>query len=171
MNINEMIAKEEHYFIKFSRLIWRQISLKNVYGALSLESSESRERRHSSSDEQGKFSRAFAHTVNCFREIYSPCVSESKTVLDSGFHGVDSGFQVLDSSFCQWNLDSGFVNGIPNSLSCIPDSRAQDSGFCQQNFPDSLTWDEFIIVGLDLTHYNLVRVLSVLFNLLSRGSV
>ena len=32
----------------------------------------------------------------------------SKTVLDSGFHAVDSGFQVLDSSLCQWNLDSGF---------------------------------------------------------------
>ena len=28
--------------------------------------------------------------------------------LDSGFHTVDSGFQVLDSSICQWNLDSGF---------------------------------------------------------------
>ena len=30
------------------------------------------------------------------------------TVLDSGLHAVDSGFQVLDSSFCQWNLNSGF---------------------------------------------------------------
>ena len=27
-------------------------------------------------------------------------------ILD--FHAVDSGFQVLDSSLCQWNLDSGF---------------------------------------------------------------
>ena len=35
-------------------------------------------------------------------------VRESKTVLDSGFHTVDSGFQVLDSSLCQWNLESGF---------------------------------------------------------------
>ena len=34
-------------------------------------------------------------------------VRESKTVLDSGFHTVDSGFQVLDSSLCQWNLESG----------------------------------------------------------------
>ena len=33
-------------------------------------------------------------------------VRESKTVLDSGFHTVDSGFQVLDSSVC--HLDSGF---------------------------------------------------------------
>ena len=28
--------------------------------------------------------------------------------LDSGFHDTDSGFQVLDSNLCQWNLDSGF---------------------------------------------------------------
>ena len=33
---------------------------------------------------------------------------ESKTVLDSGFHTVDSRFQVLDSSLCKWNLHSGF---------------------------------------------------------------
>ena len=32
----------------------------------------------------------------------SPHVSESKTVLDSGFHGMDSGFQVLDFSLSQW---------------------------------------------------------------------
>ena len=38
----------------------------------------------------------------------SPHVRESKTVLESGFRTVDSGFQVLDSSICQENLDSGF---------------------------------------------------------------
>ena len=38
----------------------------------------------------------------------SPYVSESETVLDSGFHAVDSWFQVLDSGLCHWNLDSGF---------------------------------------------------------------
>ena len=31
-------------------------------------------------------------------------------ILD--FHAVDSGFQVLDSSFCQWNLDSGFQSFV-----------------------------------------------------------
>ena len=40
---------------------------------------------------------------------------------------------------CQWDLDSGFwvpiVSGILDSLSCIPDSKAQDSGFHNQNFP------------------------------------
>ena len=37
-----------------------------------------------------------------------PHVRESKTVLDSGFCAVDSGFQVLRSGLFQWNLDSGF---------------------------------------------------------------
>ena len=35
-------------------------------------------------------------------------VREHKTVLDSGFHAVDSGIQVLNASFCRWNLDSRF---------------------------------------------------------------
>lgn len=38
----------------------------------------------------------------------SPHIRESITVLDSGFHAVDSGFQVLDSWICHWNLDPGF---------------------------------------------------------------
>ena len=37
---------------------------------------------------------------------FSPHVRESKTVLDSGFQAVDSGFHVLGSRLCQWNLDS-----------------------------------------------------------------
>ena len=56
---------------------------------------------------------------------------------------------MLDSSLCQWNLDSGFriviFSGIPDSLSCIPDSTWKfflDFGFHKQNFsglqnPDS----------------------------------
>ena len=49
-----------------------------------------------------------------------------------GFHAVDSGFQVLVSSLCQRNLDSEFqgqisiVSGIPDSLSCIPDSTSKN---------------------------------------------
>ena len=35
-------------------------------------------------------------------------VREPKTVLDSGFHAVDSGIQVLNARLCQWNLDSRF---------------------------------------------------------------
>ena len=42
-----------------------------------------------------------------FSEFYGsrfPYEGESKT----GFHSMDSGFQVLYSSLCQWNLDPGF---------------------------------------------------------------
>ena len=39
-------------------------------------------------------------------------VRESKTVLDSGLHAMDSGFQLLDSSLCQWTLDSGLVQSL-----------------------------------------------------------
>ena len=44
------------------------------------------------------------------------------------------GFQVLELAF-------GFpvVSGVPDSLSCIPDSKAQDPSLYKQNFPDSLT--------------------------------
>ena len=58
-------------------------------------------------------------------------VKEFKTVLDSRFHPwiADSmtGFRILSS------VELGFwipiVSGIPESLSCIPDSKAQDSRF------------------------------------------
>ena len=47
----------------------------------------------------------------------SPQIRESKTVLDSRFHTLDSGFLVLDSSLCQRNF--GFwiliVSGISDS--------------------------------------------------------
>ena len=66
--------------------------------------------------------------------LVSPRARESKTVLDSVFHAVDSGFQLLDPSLSQWNLESGFQSlvgfGIPDSLSCIPDSTSR-------NFPGS----------------------------------
>ena len=41
-------------------------------------------------------------------KLISPYVRESKTVLDSGFEALNSRFQELDSSLCQWNLDSEF---------------------------------------------------------------
>ena len=57
------------------------------------------------------------------------------SILDSGFHTVDSRFQLLDSNLCQWKLASGSqICGIPDSLSCIPDPKTQDSGIHKQIF-------------------------------------
>ena len=75
-------------------------------------------------------------------------VRESKTILDSkpwipDSLSVELGFRIP--------IVSGF---IPDSLSCIQDSKAQDSGFhsknfkcwiqdsTRKNFPDSFTWGE-----------------------------
>ena len=85
-----------------------------------------------------------------------PILRESKTVLDSGFHTVDSGLQVIDSSLCQWNLDSGFqllvgfrffklCSGFQSpGFQISPAKFSLDSGFYKQKFPrfrhpDSLT--------------------------------
>ena len=85
-----------------------------------------------------------------------PILRGSKTVLDSGFHTVDSGSQVIDSSLCQWNLDSGFqllvgfrflklCSGFQSPGFQISQAKfSQDSGFYEQKFPrfwnpDSLT--------------------------------
>ena len=64
---------------------------------------------------------------------------KSKIVLDFVFHAVDAGFQVLDLRFlaaetwiphtnCQW---------IPESLSCIPDSKVRISDFTSKDFPQA----------------------------------
>ena len=68
---------------------------------------------------------------------WSPHVREFKTVLDPGFHVVVSRFQVLDSSLCQWNLDSRFhsVVRIQRAILPIPKPRIPDS--TSKNFPDS----------------------------------
>ena len=74
------------------------------------------------------FNRAVGSTLYLFAACKA---SESKTVLDSGFHVVDSRFQVLDSSLCQWNLDSGFQSlvgfRIPWAVFRIPKPGIPDS--------------------------------------------
>ena len=77
---------------------------------------------------------------NTIREE-SPHVTESKTVLDSGFHALISGFPVLDSrllvKFGFWNP---IFSRVPDFLSCIPDSKAQN--FPESGIQISLTWSE-----------------------------
>ena len=83
----------------------------------------------------------FCHHVD-FRVVASPYVRESKTVLESEFHAVDSGFQLLDSR--SFSMKLGFRISI---VSGIHDSKVPDSRFHMQKFPgcpnlDSLTWGE-----------------------------
>ena len=55
---------------------------------------------------------------------------------DFGFHTVDSELQELpSSSLCQLNLGMPIFSGIPDSLICIPDSKAHDSWFYKEIFP------------------------------------
>ena len=58
-------------------------------------------------------------------------------MLDSGFHAVDFEFQVLDSLSLKLGIRIAIVTGISDSLTCIPDSKAQESGSHNANFPDS----------------------------------
>ena len=73
----------------------------------------------------------------------SPHVRESKTVLDSGFHVVDSRFQIPGTVFQYLSVELGFwtliVSGIPDSMSCIPDSISKFS-----RFQGSLAWGELV---------------------------
>ena len=67
------------------------------------------------------------------KEVIFAFVSKFKTVLDCGLYALDSGFFVSKFSF-----------GIPDSLSCILNSVAQDFGFQRQKLsglpnPDSPT--------------------------------
>ena len=68
----------------------------------------------------------------------SPHVRDSKTVSDSGFHAVDSGFQVLHSSLFQWNLDSGLQSLV-------------DSGFLD-------LFSEFQSPGFQIPHTNISKI-------------
>ena len=62
----------------------------------------------------------------------SPHVRESRTGLDSGFCAVHSTFQSYSLELGLWIL---IISGIPDSLSCVPDSKALDSKFNKKKFP------------------------------------
>ena len=70
--------------------------------------------------------------VSCsykFTPAYSPPhLRESKTVLDSGIP--HRGFRIPSTG-----LRIPIVSGIPDSMSFIPDFKAQVSGFHKQKFP------------------------------------
>ena len=81
----------------------------------------------------------------CSHHCVIPCslsgdsVSKSNTVLDSGFHAVDSEFLILNSG-----LQSSVGFSIPWTVFRIP---MQDSGFRERKFPsfrnpDYLTWGD-----------------------------
>ena len=72
-----------------------------------------------------------------------PHVRESKTVLDSGFHAMDSGFKVLVSR----SFSVEFRFRIPYAVFRIPKSRILDSS-CK-NFSDS---------GIRIPLHNILRV-------------
>ena len=50
---------------------------------------------------------------------------------------MDFEFQVLDSLSLELRFRIPVVTGISDSLTCIPDSKAQESGSHNSNFPDS----------------------------------
>ena len=77
-----------------------------------------------------------------------------KGIQDSlGFWIAYCRFRISGTGFQSLSLEIGFwtpiaiVSGIPDSLSCIPDSKTQYPGFHKQKFPGfwnphSLTWGE-----------------------------
>ena len=78
----------------------------------------------------------------------TPCKG-IKTVLDSRFHAVDSGFQALDSSLRQWNLDSRFrsLMGFRNPWAVFWVLKTRILGLQKQHFPgfrnqNSMTWGD-----------------------------
>ena len=80
--------------------------------------------------------------INCLHHV-----RESQSVLDSRFHATDSRFQVMHSGFFVSGTCTKIstIGGVPDSLRCILDFKAQnpnsineiflDSGFHKQNFP------------------------------------
>ena len=71
-------------------------------------------------------------------------VRESKLVLDSRFHAMDSGFHALNSTLWWWNLDSGLQSLVRFQIPkpTIPDSTSKTSRIAESSsktsrIPDS----------------------------------
>ena len=76
--------------------------------------------------------------INKYFYSWSPHVKKAKTVLDSGFHAMDSpGILILR----QWNLDSGYQSllwfRIPWAVFWIPKARIPDCTAKLGRIPDS----------------------------------
>ena len=73
-----------------------------------------------------------------FVHVFAPCHGIHGRL---GFWVLRRVFRISGTGFQSLSVEREFwipiVSGIPFSLSCIPDSKAQDSGFRKQNFPDS----------------------------------
>ena len=90
------------------------------------------------------------------------CFAQCKGIRDNlGFWIPRCGLRIPGTGFQSLSVELGFwipiIGAIPDSLSCIPDSKTQDSGFQKQKFagfriPDSLTWGEMFDV-LSLTNH------------------
>ena len=73
-----------------------------------------------------------------FVHVFAPCHGIHGRL---GFWIQKRLFRISGTGFQSLSVERGFwiplVRGIPVSLSCIRDSKAQDSGFRKENFPDS----------------------------------
>ena len=86
------------------------------------------------------------------RGSYNPLFTPCKEIQDSlGFCILRRGFRIPTTGFQSFSVERGFwipiLSGITDSLHCIPDSKARDSGFQEQTFPrfgnpDSHTWGD-----------------------------
>ena len=105
-----------------------------------------------------------------------PHVREYKTVLDSGFHAVDFGFQVLDSWLCHWSLDSGFQRLVGFRIPGAKISRILQSGFPYMGWnlsqwpcihcsrPKALSWRRSVGLLLTMSSQNLIFKLLILID-------
>ena len=103
----------------------------------------------------------------------SPNVRESKTLFDSGFHAVDSRFQILNYRFFASGSWISIITGIPDFLRSILDYK--NLGFWipkfqipRQKLPgfwysDSLMWGETLRTEVTLEIYPLYSCIYIFF--------